>query len=87
MIAVRIYKRSKKVKDVSEAEAEQALAQGKTSPEEAEAIFRLTSLPTFDERFLVPPMARETAIEQTLDPFTHKPAAGFGRGKAAERRW
>jgi nitrate reductase beta subunit len=87
MIAVRVYMRSKKVKDVSEAEAAQALAQGKTSPEEAEAIFRLTSLPTYDERFAVPPMARETAIEQTLDPFTHKPAAGFGRSKAAERRW
>jgi nitrate reductase beta subunit len=87
MIAVRIFMRSKKVKDVSEAEAEQALAQGKTSPEEAEAIFRLTSLPTFEERFLIPPMERETAIEQTLDPFTHKPAAGFGRRKAAERRW
>ena len=87
LIAVRIYKRSKTVKDVSEAEAEQALAQGKTSPEEAEAIFRLTSLPTYDERFVVPPMARETAIEQTIDPFAHKPAAGFGRRKAAERRW
>ncbi len=87
LIAVRIYMRAKKVKDVPEAEVEQAMAQGETSPEEIEAIFRLTALPTFEERFLIPPLEREMAIEQTVDPLTHKRAAGFGRRKAAERRW
>ncbi|MCC7353366.1 MAG: nitrate reductase subunit beta [Anaerolineae bacterium] len=87
LIAVRIYMRAQRVKDVPEAEVQEALAQGKTTPEEAEAIFRLTSLPTFEERFVVPPLAREAAIEQTLDPFTHKPEAGFGFRQAPERRW
>ena len=87
LIAVRIYMRAQKVKDVSEAEAELALGLGDTNPEEAEAIFRLTSLPTFEERFVIPPLARETAIEATLDPFTHKPEAGFGFRQKAERRW
>ena len=55
--------------------------------EEVEAIVRLTALPTFDERFVVPPLAREQAIEQTLDPFSHKPAAGFGFREAPKRRF
>jgi nitrate reductase beta subunit len=63
------------------------LEQGATSIEETEAIYRLTSLPTYEERFVVPPMAREDAIEQTLDPYTHKPAAGFGSRKTPERRF
>jgi hypothetical protein len=60
------------------AELQAALAQGQTTAEEADAIFRLTSLPTYEERFVVPPLAREQAIELVLDPFSHKPAAGFG---------
>ncbi|MCL4508467.1 MAG: nitrate reductase subunit beta, partial [Chloroflexi bacterium] len=69
------------------AEVEEALRQGQTTPEEAEAIFRLTSRPTLDERFVVPPMAREEAIEQTRDPFTQKASAGFGFRQAPARRW
>jgi nitrate reductase beta subunit len=87
LIAVRIYQRGQTVKDVSAAEVQLALGLGETTPEEAEAIFRLTSLPTFEERFVIPPLAREMAIEQTLDPSTHKSSAGFGFRQAAERRW
>ncbi|MGE5262621.1 MAG: nitrate reductase subunit beta [Acidobacteriota bacterium] len=85
LIAVRIHMRSRRVGDVPEAEVAEALKQGSTIPEEAEAIFRLTSMPTFEERFVVPPLAREQAIEATLDPFTHKPAAGFGFRQAPRR--
>lgn len=87
LIAVRIVKRAETVKDYPAEEVEQALASGRTTPEEVEAIFRLTALPSFDERFVVPPLAREQAIEQTLDPYTHKPAAGFGFREAPERRF
>jgi nitrate reductase beta subunit len=87
LIAVRIHMRSKTVTDVPAAEAEQSLTQGRTTVEEAEAIYRLTALPTYEERFVIPPMAREEAIEQTLDPYTHKPAAGFGFREAPERRF
>jgi nitrate reductase beta subunit len=86
-IAVRLFKRSQRVKDISAAEAQEALRIGKTTPEEAEAIFNLTSLPTMEERFVIPAFARETAIEQGLDPYTHKPAAGFGYREAPARRW
>ncbi len=87
LIAVRIFMRSQRVKDVPAEEVEQALAQGNTTAEEAEAIFRLTAMPTFEERFVVPPLAREQAIEATLDPFSHKPAAGFGFRKAPRREF
>ena len=86
-IAVRLYKRAQRVKDITADEVQQALAIGKTTPEECEAIFNLTSLPTMEERFVIPAMAREEAIEQSLDPYTHKPAAGFGYREAPARRW
>ncbi|MCC6174658.1 MAG: nitrate reductase subunit beta [Chloroflexi bacterium] len=87
LIAVRIYKRAQQVHDIPDGDVQQALLDGLTSPEEVEAIFRLTAVPTYEERFVIPPLAREGAIEQTLDPFTHKPAAGFGFRVAPERRW
>jgi nitrate reductase / nitrite oxidoreductase, beta subunit len=87
-IAVRLYKRSQRVKDISPAEAQEAMRIGRTTPEECEAIFNLTSLPTFEERFVIPAMAREEAVEQgALDPYTHKPAAGFGFRETPARRW
>jgi nitrate reductase beta subunit len=73
LVAVRVYMRAKKVKDIPEDEVERALAEGKTSAAEVEAIWRLTSLPTFEERFVVPAMERETAVESmfpALDPIS-----------------
>jgi nitrate reductase beta subunit len=87
LIAVRVRQRAKQVGDVTEAEVQKAMDVGKTDADEIEDIYRLTSLPTYDERFVVPPMAREVAIEQTMDPYTHKPSAGFGSNKAPTRRF
>ena len=67
------------------AEVEEALRVGGTNAEEVEAIFHLTARPTFEERFVVPPLAREVAIEQTLDPFTQKREGGFGFRRAPAR--
>jgi len=72
LVAVRVYMRAKKVKgDIPADEVEMALAEGKTNAAEVEAIWRLNSLPTFEERFVVPAMERETAVESmfpALDP-------------------
>jgi nitrate reductase beta subunit len=87
LIAVRVRQRAKQVGDVAEAEVQKAMDVGKTDVDEIEDIYRLTSLPTYDERFVVPPMAREVAVEQTMDPYTHKPSAGFGSRKAPTRRF
>lgn len=87
LIAVRVYTRATRVKDVPEKELKEALDKGETTPEETEAIFRLTSMPTFEERFVLPPLAREMAIEAAKSPFTHKAEAGFGTRQPPERGW
>ena len=86
LVAVRVYMRSKKVKDIPAEEVQRALAEGKTTAEEVEAIWRLTSMPTFEERFVVPAMERETAVDALfpeLDPVSRnypmrKGAVGAG---------
>jgi nitrate reductase beta subunit len=87
LFAVRVHMRAEKVGNVPEEEVAQALREGDTTPEEAEAIYRLTSMPTFQERFVLPPLGRELAIESTVDPFTEKREGGFGFRRAPERRW
>jgi nitrate reductase beta subunit len=54
------------------------LREADCSKEEAEAIYRLTSLCTFEDRFVIPPMHREEAIEMMADPREHQQSAGFG---------
>ena len=85
LIAVRIYMRAKTTQDVSAAEVEEALKAGHTTAEEVEAIYRLTARPTYEERFVVPPLAREMAVEQMLNPLTQKSEGGFGFRKAPTR--
>ena len=60
------------------AQAEKILQAADCTKEEAEAIFRLTALCTFDERFVIPPANREEAIEMMRDPLEHKQSVGFG---------
>ncbi len=76
--AVRIYRRAVTVGDIPMAEAQRLLREAECSPEEAEAIYRLTSLCTFDDRFVIPPAHREQAIEMMKDPHEQKQSAGFG---------
>jgi len=76
--AVRWYRRAVTVGDVEMATAERMLNEAGSSVEEAEAIYRLTSLCTFKDRFVIPPMHREAAIEMLKDPHEHRQEAGFG---------
>jgi len=76
--AVRWYRRALTVGDVSLETAERMLREADTTPAEAEAIYQLTSLCTFDDRFVIPPMHREEAIAMLEDPLEHKQGAGFG---------
>jgi nitrate reductase beta subunit len=75
------------VQDIPAEELEEALAQGNLTPEEAEKIWRLTSMATFNERFVLPPLAREMAVEATVPPDTHRSETGFGFRKAGKRKW
>ncbi len=76
--AVRWYRRAVTVGDVTMEVAQRMLAEADCSVEEAEAIYQLTSLCTFEDRFVIPPMHREEALEMMEDPLEHKASAGFG---------
>ena len=76
--AVRWYRRSLTVGDVSPEVAARMLREADCTAEEAEAIYRLTALCTFEERFVIPPMHREEAIEMMGDTMEHKQETGFG---------
>jgi nitrate reductase beta subunit len=77
-MAVRNYRRAITVGDISMAEALAGLRAASLTGEEAEAIYQLTSLCTFDDRFVIPPAHREEAIEMMKDPLEHKQTVGFG---------
>lgn len=76
--AVRWYRRALTVGDVPRETALRMLGEADCTVEEAEAIYRLTSLCTFEDRFVIPPAHREEAIQMLEDPLTHKQGAGFG---------
>jgi nitrate reductase / nitrite oxidoreductase, beta subunit len=76
--AVRWYRRAVTVGDVAMIAAERMLREADCSPGEAEAIYRLTALCAFDDRFVIPPAHREEAIQMLEDPLDHARRAGFG---------
>ena len=82
-----MYKRSETVGDVDQGEVKQILDEARTTPEEAEAIYRLTSLPGFEDRFVIPPFLREQAVESVQKPQSHKEEAGFGFIRPLKRGW
>ncbi|HLV01896.1 MAG TPA: nitrate reductase subunit beta, partial [Acidobacteriota bacterium] len=84
-MAVRTYRRAVTVGDVSMEKAEQMLIEAGSTIEEAEAIYKLTSLARLEDRFVIPPAHREEAVEMMADPLDHKRETGFGFRKPPER--
>jgi len=78
MLAVRTYMRRKTVEGQVDEVTLELLARAGTNPEEAEAIYRLTTLPNLAERFAIPRYHREMSVESWKDPLTHKGDSGFG---------
>jgi nitrate reductase beta subunit len=86
LMAVRVFKRAQTVGDITMPAALETLNKAQCNEEEAEAIYRMTSLPTFSQRFVIPPMNREVAIEAlTEDTFEYKKQAGFGFTESPKR--
>ncbi len=77
-LAVRHYRRALTVGDIGRAEAERMLAEADCTPAQADAIYHLTSLAPVDDRFVIPPMHREEAIEMLDEPLAAKGFAGMG---------
>jgi len=62
LIATRLYKRAETVGDVESGKVADVLAAACITPEEIEAMYQLTAIAGFDERFVIPPFSREAAI-------------------------
>jgi nitrate reductase beta subunit len=78
LLAVRTYMRRKTVDGVIDEATFALLQEAGTSPEEAEAIYQLTTQPTIEERFVLPPYHREMSVESWKDPLAHKGETGLG---------
>jgi nitrate reductase beta subunit len=77
--AIRLFKRHQTVGDVDAEQVRRALDQVGTSEQDAEEIYRLTSLPTMDDRFVIPPSHREEAMQMLADDFlADRGEAGLG---------
>lgn len=85
LMAVRIHRRGVTVGDLNSAEISQAMKEINMTPEAADAIFRLTALATFDERFVIPPAHREESIEMLENTADVKGNTGFGFRERPER--
>jgi len=76
--AVRLHRRDVTVGDLDKKEAAEAMKSSNIDGETADAIFRLTSLVKFDERFVIPAAHREEAIEMIENTADTKGDTGFG---------
>ena len=78
LMAVRIYRRWKTVGDVPEQNANEALQAVGYTADMAEAVYYLTSLAKFDDRFVIPAAHREHAIEMLEFTGDKRGSTGFG---------
>jgi nitrate reductase beta subunit len=85
MMAVRLYRRAKTANSGELAEAVDFLKEVRFDERMADEMYRLTSIAPFDERFVIPPMHREEAVELLKATDVHKGDAGFGFREAPTR--
>lgn len=78
LMSVRIHRRGITVGDIKKEDVHATLKEAGVSADAAEAIYKLSSLCTFKERFVVPASHREEAIEMTKTVMEHKGEVGFG---------
>src|SRR5690606_981096 len=85
LLAVKIHRRDETVGDYDKIELKKAMDAAGMDAETANAIFRLTSLATFEERFVIPPAHREESIEMLEATADAKGETGFGFKTKPER--
>jgi nitrate reductase beta subunit len=78
LMAIRIYRRHVTVGDISKAKSDAALAEIGYDEATAEAVYQMTSLAKFDDRFVIPAAHREQAIEMLESTADVKGNTGFG---------
>ena len=77
-LAVRIHRRGVTVGDINKTFVADALSEVNLKADDADDIYKLTSLATFDERFNIPPAHREQALEMLENTSDVKGSTGFG---------
>ncbi len=78
LMAVRLHRRQETVGDLPENEVYGPMHEVVMDKETADSIFRLTSLPHYDERFVIPAAHREEAMEMLESTADVKGNHGFG---------
>lgn len=78
--AVRQFRRAATTGDIPAETVADSLSAADCTSEQAEAIFRLTTLSAASERFVIPPLHRETSIEAAVESGAEKAPAGFAHG-------
>ena len=78
LMAVRYSRRNDTVGDLTEEEMNKAMNEVGLDIHQANEIYRLTALATFNERFVIPPAHREQAIEMMENTADYKGSTGFG---------
>lgn len=88
-MAVRYFKRAQEVDDVDPEKVKRVLREAHITPEIAEAIYRMTALGNMENRYVMPPIQREEAIEgdnhNGCAPEACKGCSGFGSAQAPRR--
>ncbi len=85
LLTIRLFKRAEQVGDIGTEKVQEMLEATGLTADQCEEIYRLTSLPTFEERFVIPPMHREEGIALMGDPYTFKAETGVGFKDKPER--
>ncbi len=78
LMAVRLHRRNVTVGDLPEDEITDPMSEVSMDKETADDIFRLTSLPLFTDRFVIPAAHREEAMEMLESTADVKGNHGFG---------
>jgi len=78
LMAVRLHRRDVTVGDLPASEVHDAMRDSILDKKTADEIYRLTSLPLYDERFVIPPAHREEAMEMLESTADKKGNSGFG---------
>ena len=77
LMAVRWAKRAQSVGDIAPEVVSRILREAETTPDEVEAIYRMTTTANQYERFVLPPLQREVAVASTCSPEFCKGCTGF----------
>ncbi len=85
MLAVRTYKRRQSVDGAIDDVTIAILEEVGLTEQMAEAIYAMTTTPTIDDRFVMPPYHREMSFEAIDDPLATKGETGLGYREAPRR--